>query len=221
MSIAVTPRAQRNNNPLNIVKGSQWQGLMAYEMMTPEQQAEDRFAVFSAPRWGFRAAAVTIITYYDRYRICTVAGVVQRWAPPNENDTKSYIGFVCAHTGFQPDEVLDFHTYDVLFKILKAMSQEEVGTWGFDDKDLEAGLRSAGVEPEPAAFVASRGVPPKIIAGAAVGSAGMIDTFTDARDHLAQFSYMGWAAKGLMVLTVIIIGYELYHHYILREKGLR
>lgn len=221
MSVTQPPRAQRNNNPLNIVRGSQWQGLLAPEMMTPEQQAENKFAVFSAPRWGFRAAAVTMITYYDRYGINTVAGVVQRWAPPVENDTNSYIGFVCAHTGFSSDEILDLHSYDVLFKLLKAMSQEEAGAWYFDERDIESGLKSAGVEPEAVHFMASRNVPPKIIAGAAVGSAGLIDTITDARDHLAQFSYMGWAAKGLMALTVIIIGYELYHHYILQQKGLR
>lgn len=221
MSVAATPRAQRNNNPLNIVKGSPWQGLMVPEMMTPEQEAETRFCVFSAPRWGFRAAAVTIITYFDKYQIDTIRGVIQRWAPPAENDTNAYIGFVCVHAGFSSDEVLDLHSYDVLFRLLKAMSQEEAGGWYFDDKDLEAGLRSAGVEPAPASFMASHGVPPKIIAGAAAGSAGLIDTVTDARDHLTQFAYMAWAAKGLMVLTVIIIGYELYQHYILRQKGLR
>lgn len=214
-------RAQRNNNPMNIVKGSPWQGLMPLEMMTPEQAAEDRFAVFSAPRWGFRAAAVTIITYFDKYQIDTIRGVIQRWAPPNENDTNAYIGFVCAHSGFASDEVLDLHSYDILFKILKAMSQEEAGAWYFNDTDIEAGLRGAGAEPEQVHFLASRNVPPKIIAGAAVGSAGVIDTLTDARDQLMQFSYLAWAAKALMVLSVIVIGYELYQHFTLRQKGLR
>ncbi len=222
MSLTATPRAVRNANPLNIVKGSPWQGLLAPELMTPEQAAEDRFCVFAAPRWGFRAAAVTLLSYYDRYNIDSVTGVLMRWAPPSENDTKSYIGFVCAHSGFHADEILDLHAYDVVFKLLKAMSQEEAGGWYFTDEDLESGLRSTGIVPVQGPFVADRGIPPKLIAAGATAGGGVFETLSNARDQIGQYAYVfSWGAKIMIGLTLAIIGYQLYKHIGYRKSGLR
>lgn len=213
MTVTSTPRAVRNSNPCNIIKGDPWQGALAPEMMTPEQMAEDRFVVFSSPRWGFRAAAVTLIAYYDKYHIETVETVVKRWAPPTENDTNSYIDKVCGYTTFGPEEVLNLHDYATLSRLIKAMSIVECGGWMFNDMDLDLGLRGAGVEPPAAPFVASRGMPTKIISGAAAGSAGVIQTLHDTRDQLSEFSYMAWAAKIMLGLTVLIIAWQVYEHH--------
>ncbi len=222
MSITVIPRAVRNANPLNLVKGSPWQGLLAPELMTPEQAAETKFCVFAAPRWGFRAAAVTLVSYYDRYHIDTITGVITRWAPPTENNTSTYIGFVSAHSGFHADEVLDLQTYDVVFKLLKAMSQEEAGGWYFDDDDLESGLRGAGIVPVQGPFASDRGIPPKLIAASTTAGSGILETLGDARDQIGQYAYVfSWGAKIMIALTLAIIGYQLYKHVGYRKTGLR
>lgn len=80
-------RGQRNNNPLNIRKGSQWKGLVR----TPE---EKHFCVFSSMLYGIRAALVLLRTYKYRYHCVTISQIISRWAPPSENDTNKYIDMV-------------------------------------------------------------------------------------------------------------------------------
>ncbi len=62
--------------------------------MTPEQKGETRFCVFRSPEWGIRALVKIIQTYERKYSLDTVRGIINRWAPPVENDTGSYISQV-------------------------------------------------------------------------------------------------------------------------------
>ena len=45
-------------------------------------------------------------TYYHKYRLYTIRGIVQRWAPPGENNTEAYIRNVSRLTGISADEPL-------------------------------------------------------------------------------------------------------------------
>lgn len=80
-------RGERNNNPLNIRKGSNWKGLVK----TPE---EKQFCVFSSILYGIRAALVLLRTYKYKYHCVTISQIISRWAPPSENDTQKYIDMV-------------------------------------------------------------------------------------------------------------------------------
>lgn len=150
-------RAVRNNNPGNIEKSKDpWQGLQKPADMTPEQRAEKRFAVFAAPKWGFRAIARTLITYQDKKKakdgskIDTIEEAIDRWAPPSENDTEAYVkGVDRGHPKRRADH-LDFHKYEDLAPLVKGIAIREAGGWYWDDEDLDAGLALAGAErPEP------------------------------------------------------------------------
>ena len=44
------------------------------------------------------------MTYYHKYRLFTIRAIINRWAPPNENLTATYIENVCRLTGIGPDE---------------------------------------------------------------------------------------------------------------------
>lgn len=103
MNTKATPRAVRNNNPLNIRRNakSPWQGMAA-------QQTDPAFVVFTQQKYGWRAAFILLTrTYYHKYGICTPAGIIRRWAPASENDVDKYIETVCGLTGLKPDQKLD------------------------------------------------------------------------------------------------------------------
>ena len=94
-----TPRGIRNNNPLNIRKSKdKWKGLRA-------QQQDAAFCQFENMEWGWRAAFWLLTrTYYHTYRLFTIRTIVQKWAPPHENNTASYIANVSKLTGIGADE---------------------------------------------------------------------------------------------------------------------
>jgi hypothetical protein len=113
------PRGYRNNNPLNIRKSPQeYRG---------EITGEDKsFKTFSTMGYGFRAAFVIMRTYMRKYKLDTVEKIINRWAPPSENDTAGYIRFVCTHSGRKPTEVIYFTPED-LIPIVLAMAHQENG----------------------------------------------------------------------------------------------
>ena len=92
------PRGIRNNNPLNIRRSKdQWQGLRA-------QQTDASFCQFETLEYGWRAAFYLLTrTYYHKYRLYTIRMIINKWAPPNENLTATYIENVSRLTGIAPD----------------------------------------------------------------------------------------------------------------------
>lgn len=81
-------RGARNNNWLNIRRNKVvWMGMVL--------DGEDKsFCSFETVFWGLRAALVLLRTYYDKYGCDTIRKVIERWAPPSENDTNRYINQV-------------------------------------------------------------------------------------------------------------------------------
>lgn len=136
-------RAVRNNNPGNLNAGEHWQGLMPREKMTPEQAAEPRFAVFETPAYGFRAIAVLIMNYQRLYGLNTIRKIIDRWAPPVENNTDGYIQRVAQATGHGPDDPINTHDPKVLVELARAIATVESGAWLFQDADLQTGVAMA------------------------------------------------------------------------------
>ncbi len=98
-----TSRAWRNNNPLNIRRGEEWQGLVAKQNRTDRQ-----FCQFLNQTWGYRAAA-KLMKSYSRYFQQTgkpfdIITILNRWAPPSENDTAKYIDDVMRLMGREPHD---------------------------------------------------------------------------------------------------------------------
>lgn len=90
----------RLNNPGNIRRGPEWEGLSA-------DQRHASFATFDSPVMGVRAMARNISTYNTRDNLDTIRGIVSKWAPPNENATNRYINFVSDRMGVGPDDPLN------------------------------------------------------------------------------------------------------------------
>lgn len=113
MTTRVT-RGIRNCNPLNIRIGNKWKGLK-----TPN--TDGAFDQFVNMYFGYRAAFVTLRNYINKHKCDTVAKIINRWAPRNENNTEAYIKTVCKRTGFARDQVLQAK-FDDLSKLVHAMA---------------------------------------------------------------------------------------------------
>ena len=129
------PRGFRNNNPLNIRKGNNWQG-------EKSPQTDNEFEQFESMTMGVRAGLKILrnyITGYDGHRqpIDTIEGIISRWAPPSENDTRKYIDRVSALTGIHPRQTLWFNRRQDIIAIVDAMIRVECGQ-PIDTKIIES-----------------------------------------------------------------------------------
>lgn len=137
------PRGLRNNNPGNIDRTEvAWQG---EDRSQRAREREHRFCVFNSPQAGFRALAKTILTYRGKYQLRTVRGIINRWAPPVENDTSAYVMQVSAALGVKPDDVINVRERSVMFGIAKAIAKHENGGDYWDDQVIHEGLTLAGI----------------------------------------------------------------------------
>ncbi|ORT52515.1 structural protein (plasmid) [Vibrio sp. qd031] len=115
-----TVRGIRNNNPLNIRKGNDWQGETSFS-----KDAE--FESFTHEKYGFRAGAKVLQTYQNKYGLYSVREMIARFAPSHENDTDNYSKFVAGQLGISETEKLDLADPDNMARMIHAMSIMEVG----------------------------------------------------------------------------------------------
>lgn len=113
-------RGIRNNNPLNIRRGSRWVGLSA-------EQTDPEFCKFTAPVFGLRAAFIILRRYIEVYHLVTIEQMISRWAPKSENKTEQYIKYVCDVTQIPKDATINTHEKMRLCAIVAAMSAFECG----------------------------------------------------------------------------------------------
>lgn len=114
-------RGIRNNNPLNIERGQPWRGLR-------EEQTDARFCQFVSLEYGFRAAFRILQSYFKkRPPINTVRTIVNRWAPPGENNTDAYVRFVCNLAQLEPDAPLKYQDKNRMCRLVWAMAGYECG----------------------------------------------------------------------------------------------
>lgn len=112
-------RGIRNNNPGNIrVSKDQWEG------MTGDDGA---FVTFDSPESGIRALGKNLLSY-GRQGYDSIENIINRWAPPNENDTQAYIDSVVAATGIPATQSLDLSDPDTLSSLAQAISFHETGS---------------------------------------------------------------------------------------------
>lgn len=106
-----------------------------------------RFCVFGDAPHGVRAMAKNLRAYRDRLGLRTVRGFINRWAPPNENNTEAYIRRVCDTIGARPDQPVDIERRDVMRALVIAIICVECAGNPYDAATIEQGLTMAGVAP--------------------------------------------------------------------------
>ncbi|ECV7651912.1 hypothetical protein VQ009_003930 [Salmonella enterica] len=129
-------RGIRNNNPGNLEysKTNPWVG----------QTGDDgRFAKFETPEHGIRALGRNLLSY-QRQGIDTVNDIINRWAPPSDNNnTEAYIQAVCSQLGVTPDQPLDASNPDTLKALCASIIQHENGSQPYSDQQLATGVSAA------------------------------------------------------------------------------
>ena len=128
----IEPRGIRNNNPGNIrYDGTAWRGLAA-------PPTDGAFCRFSDAPHGIRAMAKIISNYGKKYGLCTIAGIVGRWAPPTENNTGAYVAAVARAIGCAPDAPIDIDKN--LFGLCRAIIKHENGKCPYSDDEIKRGI---------------------------------------------------------------------------------
>lgn len=115
------PRGIRNNNPLNIRKGNNWQG-----ERTP--QTDKSFEEFTSMEMGLRAGIIILRNYMTkRPPLQTISQIISRWAPTNENNTTAYIKEVSRRSLIDADAIVKFSEKNKMCRIVQAMCWVECG----------------------------------------------------------------------------------------------
>ena len=118
------PRGIRNNNPLNIRYNpmTTWKG-----KVNDAAKTDNQFEEFSTMVFGLRAALKLIHNYMWFHGCNTIEKIISRWAPASENNTSSYIAYVCKRTGLLKNEHLDFEDEGEMILLVHAMAEMECG----------------------------------------------------------------------------------------------
>lgn len=130
------PRGIRNNNPLNIrySKANNWQG---------QTGTDGEYAIFDTPTNGIRAAAKLLNNYYFKYNLQTVAGIINKWSPPIENNTNAYVKAVANKLNVSENEVLLWPTS--ISGLIDAMTHHENGVQPYTTNEINSGITAAGI----------------------------------------------------------------------------
>lgn len=126
-------RGIRNNNIGNIrVSKDQWEGATG---------DDGSFVTFDTPDSGVRALAKNLMSY-GRQGYDSIEKIINRWAPPSENDTQSYINSVVAATGIPATQSIDLTNPDVLASLSEAIGYHETGS-RYDPEVYKLGVSRA------------------------------------------------------------------------------
>ena len=116
-----TPRGIRLHNCGNIRHGrSEWKGMA-------DEQDDKEFVRFVSPEYGVRAVVRILRSYYDRYGLKSIRAMINRYAPPVENNTAAYVASVASRLGVDPDDPVDIDDANTLVEIVKGIIRVENG----------------------------------------------------------------------------------------------
>lgn len=79
------------NNPANIRTGSLWLGLSG---------SMNGFCEFESLEFGVRALLYILYKYYYIYRLRSISSIINRFAPPSENNSTAYVRYVSKEVKF-------------------------------------------------------------------------------------------------------------------------
>jgi len=219
-------RGLRNNNPGNIDYNpkNKWQGQVGIETGVPSP----RFARFKDVTFGIRAIAVLLTTYYDRYDCNTVKKVLNRWAPPVENDTGAYARAVAADIGVTINQAINLHDYEIMRPLVTGIIEHENGLRSYKeavtDDQVDKGLVMAGILPPKKPLAKSK----TIVGSSVAAGATALPLVAEVHDVVAnvkdQVEPLAWYSDSLrlvfLVLALAGIGLAIYAKIRERKKGI-
>jgi len=112
-------RGIRNNNPGNIVYGE-------FARKMGATGSDGRFAIFPNAEGGL-AAMSALLTSYGNKGFDTVGEIINKWAPPSENNTAGYSAAVAKSLGVSPNQPLDMNDPMVRAALMQQITRIENG----------------------------------------------------------------------------------------------
>ena len=132
--VGLAPRGIRNNNPGNIRRGTaDWLGMVSGD--------DQEFVTFSHPVYGIRAMARVLKNYQRIHGLKTVREIINRWAPPVENDTGAYVEHVAKSLGVDPDRAV--HVPQILPALVAMIIRHENGVQPYSSDLIAQGVAIA------------------------------------------------------------------------------
>lgn len=119
-------RGYNNFNPGNIRKSD-----VTYKGEKPS--TDYAFKQFISMAWGFRAMFVLLDTYRRKHGLNTIQSMLNRYAPPSENNTTEYVNFVSSRAKIAEFSAIDTRNEKQMIPIVAAMARIENG----GDPDME------------------------------------------------------------------------------------
>ncbi|MGJ0624898.1 structural protein [Xenorhabdus bovienii] len=115
-------RGIRNNNPGNIDHNSanKWQGQLPHD-----PSIEKRFCRFESAEYGIRALFKLLRNYQNKHQRHSIRKIINRYAPPHENNTESYIQFAAEKVGVSADERISTQDKKILFALAEGIIKME------------------------------------------------------------------------------------------------
>lgn len=228
--MSAQPRGIRNKNPGNIDRTAtnKWQGLAA------DQSSDPRFCVFTTPVYGIRALARLLIAYQDKYGLNTVRKIINRWAPPKENDTGAYVTQVADALVVNPDAPINTHEYRHLRPLVEAIIRHENGpgplgtanSW-YDEATINEALRMAGVKPQAVSPVGTiMPITQETVGATGTGVIGLVqlaevapdiaEALDKQQDNLTSGQWVRIAFGAVTLAVAVFIAYAQVKKY---QKG--
>lgn len=127
-------RGYRNNNPGNIEAGAKFNGFVG---------SDGRFGKYATPELGYRALGKQLLRYQTHHNRNTVREIINRWAPPSENNTGAYVNLVAKQLGVSPDAPLDLNQQETLYGLVRAIAGHENGGQLHSPDTIRAGVNMA------------------------------------------------------------------------------
>jgi hypothetical protein len=95
--------------------------------MAPDQSSDPRLVVFSAPEWGIRALARTLLGYQHQEGRRTLADLIARFRPPETCDTAAYCRWVAVSLDRRTTDRISLDDPVTLMGMVQAIIHRESG----------------------------------------------------------------------------------------------
>lgn len=112
-------RGIRNNNPLNIKIGNDWQGEVP--------NTDGVFEQFESMEYGLRAAFIILRKYITKYGRNSIADIVHSWSPDGEAIERAYMLCVQSFANIPVNQEVSYWDKETMCLIVQGMAYMENG----------------------------------------------------------------------------------------------
>ena len=127
------------NNPFDLEVSEHWTWLGE---VRPTSDPEGLFCQFQSLAAGLRAGIKNLRNQQIIHRLRTVETIIEKYAPPSENNTDAYVAAVCAALDVDPEQTIDLSNPITLATFAKAVIIQEQGSNPFTDDEIQQAVAS-------------------------------------------------------------------------------